>query len=276
MTEFHPGEGPPARLAELRAAWLGGLVAALDRLAEPQRGLSLALLLGRQDELASDMQAVFYQSGCAHLVALSGMHVALVAMALMRLSSPLVGSIGGRLIGMGGALVFIWLVGPFPSAIRALLMFIIYQTASLLGYRVSLLSCLALTGPLLSLIEPRLSLDLGYLLSFWALFGILLVQSEWRNLLRSGLKPWLAGELAGGLSAQFATLPLLALRGLPLCLQGCLASLVLGPLSLLYLAASAGALLAVLVGPPGIGVADALLAWLYQAILMVGRLFAIA
>jgi competence protein ComEC len=275
LVENRAGTAWTAGSAALRSSVVSALVSSLGELPDGPRGLALALLLGRQDGLAEEMKAVFYRSGCAHLVALSGMHVALVALALVSIFRPRLGIRAARLGGMAGALAFIWVVGPFPSAVRALVMFIIYQSGCLLGYRVSMLACLALTGPLLSLADPRMSLDLGYLLSFWALFGILLVQAEWQALLRRGLKPWLAGELAGGLSAQFATMPLLALRGMPLCLKGFLAALVLGPLSLGYLGLSGLALATgLLAGPGGGAVLGPVLDGLYRILLAVGGLFA--
>lgn len=265
---------PPAGLPGLRAEVLAWIRHSLDRLPDKQAGLALALLIGQTDGLADDIRAVFYQSGCAHLVALSGMHVALVAGILVALGRRLFGAWGGRVAGMAGAVVLIWLVGPFPSALRALAMFLLWQLVSLRGYRCSLLACLLWSGPLVGVLAPGVCLDIAFRLSFWALLGILTVQEIWKETLRSGLKPWLAQEVATGLSAQFATLPVLAIQGLPIHLQGFLAGIVLAPLVLAYLALSA--LLAASGVLPGLDVAtlaEPLLSWLYSMMLWWGSGF---
>jgi competence protein ComEC len=255
---------PPGGLAGIRAAMLAGIRANLQALPEELSGLAEALLLGRLDSLDTELRRVFYQSGCAQLVALSGMHVALAAGGLVMLVRPWAGVIAGRLAGMAGAVCLIWLVGPFPSALRALAMFLLYQAAALAGRRASLLACLLWSGPLVGLADPAVCLSLGFRLSFWALAGILTVQEAWQAILRPGLKPWLSRELATGLSAQFATVPVLAVQGMPVYLQGILAGMVLAPLVLAYLAL---ALLAALAGGLASGAALGPIAWAMRVLL---------
>jgi competence protein ComEC len=254
----------PAGLAGVRADLLTGIRSNLRKLPEDLSGLAEALLLGRLDSLDPELRRVFYQSGCAQLVALSGMHVALAAGGLVMIVRPWGGVIAGRLAGMAGALGLIWLVGPFPSALRALAMFLLYQAAALAGRKASLLACLLWSGPLVGLADPEVCLSLGFRLSFWALAGILTVQEAWQAMMRPGLKPWLSRELATGLSAQFATVPVLAVQGMPLHVQGFLAGIVLAPLVLVYLALS---LLAVLAGGLAAGEALGPIGWAMRGLL---------
>lgn len=266
---------PGTNVEQLRSGILSSCETAFAGLSSPVRGFCLALLFGRQDELDADMQLAFYRSGCAHLVALSGMHIALVAALLVRILSPVVGIVIGRSTGFIGAIFFIWLVGPFPSAIRALLMFGILQGGALLGRRISGVAALCLSGPLLAIINPLMPLSLGFQLSFWALLGIMLWQDSLHARLRKPLLPLLSLEISTGVSAQLCTAPLLWTRGLAVYPQGIIAGILLAPLVLLFMGV---ALLALIVGLLAGPFAASVLEWplqkLYWLILMTGGLFA--
>lgn len=269
--EVRPPPGPDGA----RACALAGCEAALAGLPADLRGFVLALLLGRQDELDPDMRQAFYGSGCAHLVALSGMHIAVVAALLVRLARPLLGVAAARVAGGLGAAAFIWLAGPFPSALRALVMFGLLQAGALRGRRLSAVAALCLSGPALGLLDPGLPLSLGYQLSFWALLGIMLCQAGLHAWLRRPLLPLLSLELSTGVAAQLCTAPLLWLRGLPFYPQGVVAGALLAPLVLLFMALSAAALaLGLAAGPAAAACLAPLLDPIYRLILAIGAAFA--
>ena len=262
-------------LEQLRSKALDACETALQDFPVALRGFMLALLLGRQDELDPDMQKAFYGSGCAHLVALSGMHIALVAALLVRLLQPSLGIVIARCTGFIGALVFIWLVGPFPSAIRALIMFAILQFGALTGRRISGIAALCLTGPILGTLDPMMPLSLGFQLSFWALLGIMVWQDSFQRLLRKPLLPLVSLEISTGISAQACTAPLLWARGLVMYPQGIVAGMILAPLVLLFMALAVLALLVGMIGGSGMATLLQLpLGMMYSCILSIGSCFA--
>jgi competence protein ComEC len=107
-----------------------------------------------------------------HLLALSGMHLAVLAGLLGMLLFPLIGRPAGVVASLLLALYF-WIVGPFPSLLRALLMFSLGAAVKLAGRGVDPRSLLA--GALLIglILAPSLATSLGWRLSTLALLGIL-------------------------------------------------------------------------------------------------------
>jgi len=206
-------------------------------------GLSAALLLGRSDLLGSDVSSSFYDSGCAHLIALSGMHVSLIILLLGTLLKKLGGLRFSQIACLFLASAFIYLVGPFPSALRALSMFLLAESAKLFGKRLDLKTSLALSGLILAFLDLELVYSLGFQLSSAALYGLLYTNMFLDKFLRRFVGPFPAKALAPGLAAQTATFPVLLQGGLLLRPQGMVWSLILSPLCIFSMALGACSLL---------------------------------
>ncbi|MBE5808402.1 MAG: ComEC/Rec2 family competence protein, partial [Clostridiales bacterium] len=105
----------------------------IDRLFPRSAALARAFILGDRSMLESDTRAAFNTTGVAHLISLSGMHVAVLAFALQKLLRRFM----RRYLADGCALLFIALyaalVGFPPSLVRAALMFAMACGASLCG-----------------------------------------------------------------------------------------------------------------------------------------------
>ena len=164
-----------------------------------------ALLLGDLESVPQSERLGFRRSGLAHLLAVSGMNVALVAMV-----AAAVGSFCGRRVRLGlvasAVLLHLALVGPVPSLLRATLM----TSAALLGLvlerRALALQSLAIAGAVMVALEPALVRNLGFCLSCSATFGIVVLAP-------CSLRQWsvrnhpLAIAVAVSWAAQAATLP---------------------------------------------------------------------
>lgn len=199
--------------------------------------LVLALLLGRQDFLPSADRDLFGKTGCVHLVALSGMHISLVLGLAFGLFRCLAGPRGGTVLGLVTVLALVWLLGPFPSVIRALLMCLWVELAALAGFRIENREALGLGTLTLLLIDPAMLFSLGYQLSCITLYGLCFLQELLDRRLKPLLRPLFAGLLCPGLAAQAAALPVLLVRQLPWYPQGLLAGILLEPLCLLLMGA---------------------------------------
>ncbi|MEN9840517.1 MAG: hypothetical protein RL376_317, partial [Verrucomicrobiota bacterium] len=102
--------------ARLEASLRSGLGGRLDGLGD----LYVAMLLGKKQELSEGQQALFIRSGTMHLFAVSGLHVAGIAMALNTLLAIV--RVPGRvrfLVGTGVLWTFVEITGGSPSAVRA-------------------------------------------------------------------------------------------------------------------------------------------------------------
>lgn len=138
-----------------------------------EAGILEAMLFGEKSELTEEIKEFYQAAGISHVLAISGLHISLLALAvagiLRRLGFPMpvwVALSVGMLMGYG------ILIGQPTTAVRALLMFVVLQGARLLGRSYDLLSALAFAGILMLLDNPDLVLDGGCRLSFGAVIGV--------------------------------------------------------------------------------------------------------
>ncbi len=167
--------------------------------------LVAALTLGERRELG-ETYTEFQRAGLAHALALSGLHVGILAgfflLALFWLGR------GRYLVALLLLLLYLWLVGPHPSLVRAVTMGGVVLLGLFLGKgRAAVLPTLALTLFLHLTLEPRAILSLSAQLSYLAVLGMALVLPQLPRL--SGWKNWLWASLSVTLAAQVLILPLL-------------------------------------------------------------------
>lgn len=163
---------PTGALAHLRGSLRGDLRRLWRRLGPRGGGLARALLLGERHALDPGILELFRRAGAMHLLALSGMHLGVLAGILGLLSFPLLGRKG--LLPAAALLCgYYWLVGPIPSLLRALLMFCLAALLRARGVPVDPRSLLAAALLIALLLEPELATSLGWRLSTLALVGIL-------------------------------------------------------------------------------------------------------
>ena len=143
-------------------------------LSEPEASLARAIILGDKKGIPDDLREKFSQAGISHIVAISGMHISILAVLMMSL-----------LLGIGVPrekafwlaslflLFYIMLIGLPASAMRAGLMGFLVLWAMNLGRLNKLTNSLVLAAVILLLINPKLLRDdIGFQLSFLAVAGI--------------------------------------------------------------------------------------------------------
>lgn len=163
---------------------------------------------GVDPELAAAMKTV----GMTHLTAVSGANCSLVLGALLlaarilRLPRPVAASLA--LAGLG---LFVLMVGPDASVLRAALMGAIDLAALAVGRagRGLSLLCVASTGLLLA--DPALATDFGFVLSVSATLGIVAAGRAIMGWLPAAVPRWVAAGLAVPLSAQLFCGPVIVL-----------------------------------------------------------------
>ena len=141
-------------------------------------GVAEALTLGWRADIDPETQASYRDAGIAHLLAVSGLHVGLVA-AMVGLMLFWVGrERRGRIIRGSVQLTAVWLfaliTGLAPSTVRAALMFSLFIVSDILGRRTPKLNLLAAAAIVMLLAKPMLLFDTGWQLSFSAVAGILI------------------------------------------------------------------------------------------------------
>ena len=161
-------QAPPRGLLALRGALQAGVTNGLGPRAA---ALQQAVTLGLRFDLG-ELRSVFAAAGMAHLLALSGLHVGVLAASVAWLGRPL-----GRHRGGGVVLLvvigYVLLVGPGPSVVRAASMVAAVVLARALGVRAPPLpAALALAALVCLLVAPAWVGDLGFQLSFLSVLGI--------------------------------------------------------------------------------------------------------
>ncbi|WP_165917375.1 ComEC/Rec2 family competence protein [Flaviaesturariibacter aridisoli] len=141
------------------------------------QGLAEALLIGYKDDLDPELTAAYARTGVVHIIAISGMHLALVYLLLLGLTKPL-GAPRWRILRLvlvlGGLWGFSLLAGGGPSVLRSAVMFSLLAIGGLIGRKGDSINSLLLAALLLLLINPFWLWDIGFQLSFTAVGGIVL------------------------------------------------------------------------------------------------------
>lgn len=147
-----------------------------------------ALTLGEKSELTRETRRSYVVSGAMHVLAVSGLHVGIIYMILAflfkfldRFSSPS-GKEYGKVIKAVLIILLIWffamLSGLSPSVRRAAVMFTFFAIGKTLNRSTSIYNSLAVSAFLLLTVNPFLLTEVGFQLSYSAVFSIVFFQPK--------------------------------------------------------------------------------------------------
>lgn len=219
-----------------------------------QSPIMIALLFGERGKLEKALQQQLLYSGIGHLMAISGMHIMLIAaisLSLSKLIQLLVPTYCITLklpwiISFTTALSYAWLSGMNPPALRAILIFGLYLIARLKGYTIGRWQSWLYVLSLLIFIDPLVILSNSFWLSCFAVASLIFLY-QWAPLpkiivrrkrwyfihlcqLQIGLSILLLplqltifnGFSLGGLVANLIAIPTISFIVLPLLFMGLL------------------------------------------------------
>ena len=204
-------------------------------------GLTASLLIGRRDLLPHGKREAFRQTGTAHLLALSGMHLGVLYALINLLIVRWVRYGRWRWYFLPVVLSIVWgyvcVAGAPQSLVRAAIMVSMLCVSSFASRSVDLLHLLCLSAILMLLYSPDNLWDIGFQLSFVAVFfiAILYVPLSKVILIRNRLLRWGVRLLLLSVVAQLATAPLSIYWFHTFPAAGFLASMVMVPLVSLLL-----------------------------------------
>lgn len=172
------------------------------------------LILGYRADLSKETLAAYSKTGTIHALSVSGMHVGLIYIMLNWCLSFLNGKRLGQILKTLIICSLIWyyslLTGFSPSVLRSAIMISIFIFAKQLKRGNNSYNVLAFTAFILLVFNPFLIWDVGFQLSFLAVFGLVYFQPKIYKWFY--FKPIWADKLwsttAMSLAAQLATLPL--------------------------------------------------------------------
>ena len=176
-----------------------------------------AMLTGWRSDMDPALRRSYARSGTSHLLAISGLHVGLVAMLVLGFCwlLPIAtrrGHILRSVVAILTMLLYAFATGLSPSVVRATLMFCTAQMALAYGSAKSSLNLLTAAATVMLIVNPNNLFDISFQLSFLAVVGITLGFGPLMEL--SGAthsrRPIRAlwGVVIVGLTSTIATLPL--------------------------------------------------------------------
>ncbi|MBT9166282.1 MAG: ComE operon protein 3 [Chloroflexi bacterium] len=167
--------GQGSRPMELIYRLRGSMAQSLRRaLPEPQCSLAEAMLLGLHRGLPAELREDFARTGTAHLLAISGIHMSIVAGIALFAS---VWAFGRQrptylLLVLATIWFYAMLSGMRPAVIRAAIMASLWLYADRIGRPRSAVTALTLAAAVMLAVNPLLLGDIGFQLSFTAMAGL--------------------------------------------------------------------------------------------------------
>ncbi len=229
---------------------------------EPQAALLCGILLGIESGIPKYLQYAFINSGTAHIIAISGFNITLLAGLFMAIFSRLLGRWRGALVSFSLIALYTILVGANASVVRAALMGGLTLLAAQIGRRQSGINSLTFLAALMAAFQPSILWDVSFQLSFAATLGLVLyatpLTEKWILFLERLLPAQRAQQIGSAssewllftLAAQLTTLPIILYHFQRLSLISLIANPLILPVQPLLMVLSGIALLGGMVFQP--------------------------
>lgn len=215
------GEGEASRIERTQQYFLHQRSLLLERLetaglSDDRYAVVAAMALGDRSALTKELKETYSKTGASHVLALSGLHLGII----YALLSMLVVGRRWQMITQVATVLSIWafvfLTGMSASVVRSAIMLTVYVLLAL-GHRQKMsVNTLAFTAIVMLLVTPKALFDVGFQMSFMAVFSILLfVPLFYRPfsaeyLMTHRAVSWLWGMVAVSVAAQIGVAPLIA------------------------------------------------------------------
>ncbi|GAB4548686.1 MAG: hypothetical protein Fur002_25650 [Anaerolineales bacterium] len=187
---------------------------------DPQASLFAGILLGVDSGLTRSLQQAFKDTGTAHIIAISGFNIAIIAGIFYNFFKTLFKEKLGATLAILGIFLYAFLVGMDAAVFRAALMGSLGLFARQTGRRNLGLNGLAFSAMVMALLNPLVLWNIGFQLSALATLGLILYAEPFSNLTAALLSKIFKGDLSSftrfindnvilTFAAQLATLPVM-------------------------------------------------------------------
>lgn len=177
-------------------------------------GVVAALTLGYKDDLDEATKRQYANSGAMHVLAVSGLHVGIIFIILSTLLSFLNHYKYGSIVRSIIIVLFLWffalLTGLSPSVLRAATMFSLVATAQIFKRNSQIFNTIALSALALIIIRPYIIMEVGFQLSYLAVFSIVAIQPRIESVFKpqNRLLKSIWSITTVSIAAFFGTLPI--------------------------------------------------------------------
>jgi competence protein ComEC len=180
---------------------------------DPEASLLAGILLGVDTGLTARLQQAFKNTGTAHIIAISGFNMSIIAAMFVTFFSRFLGPRRGAALAVLGIILYTVLVGGGAAVVRAAIMGSLALFARQVGRRQFALNTLLIVAMAMTLVNPLYVWDVGFQLSFFATFGLVLYAEPFSRF-ASGIItryfPASTGERFAALFSEFVLLTLAA------------------------------------------------------------------
>lgn len=150
---------------------------------DPEASLLAGILFGVDTGLPRQLQQAFKNTGTAHIIAISGFNIAIIAGLFFSFFKWI---LKNERLGAFFAVLFVFLyaflVGGDPAVMRAALMGSLSLFARQIGRRNAGINTLAVVALVMALVNPLTLWDVGFQLSFFATLGLILYAEPFSNI----------------------------------------------------------------------------------------------
>ncbi len=176
-------------------------------LPEPQASLAQTILLGKRGNISPPLKEDFAHTGAAHLLAISGLHMAIVAGILLGIGIWLFGRKHYLYIWLtlGAIWFYALLTGMHPPIFRAAIMVSLFLIAELLGRQRSAFTSLTFAAAIMLGISPQILWTASFQMSFTAMAGLIFIFPPIQSLGRKTVSATLGEDGAAVRLANFVT-----------------------------------------------------------------------
>lgn len=169
-----------------------------EQIGEKRAAVLVAACFGDVAYLQQEQKDELNRLGIVHIVSVSGLHMALIY--------KLLESIGGYGFGILVSFIYVIFTGIQASTVRAFIMIVVLKLSKKLYKKYDKVSSLAFSAMLILMWKPYYISDLGFILSYLSVLGIILFYDKFKKVLYS-LPQYLNEGISMTLSAQSLSTP---------------------------------------------------------------------
>ncbi|PVX46284.1 competence protein ComEC [Flavobacterium sp. 103] len=176
--------------------------------------VAVALIMGQQQDIDSEIIQDYQYAGAIHILSVSGLHIGFILLFVTFLLKPFPNTKKGAfiklLLTLAALFLFGILAGLAPSVVRSVTMFSFVAIGQYLRRSVNIYHTLLVSILLILLFQPSFLFDVGFQLSYVALFFIVWLQPLMAKLWqpKNKILNYFWDILTVSFAAQIGTLPL--------------------------------------------------------------------
>ena len=181
----------------------------IDELFGNQASTIKGILLGDSSEIPEDRMGNLRDSGIAHLLALSGLHISIISSFIMFITKRMNKKVS--FLVLCAVLSFYCAITAFPaSLLRATIMTLLMMLSGLSGRRRDILSACSLAFIVILIVNPYQLFAAGFALSFASVIGIILMYKPVRSMFSVVTEGSITKPLSVSVSATMGIMPMTA------------------------------------------------------------------